>query len=164
MSNRASIHTLLRGFYSRIFTIPKPSGSFRLIRVLSPLNKFLRNIKFIMNSTQVINKVCVPVKGPLSLHLKGAYYHIHIRKGNRKWVILSQLGGAHISIQSASIRPQRTTMGLHPPSQGPSTRVQDSEICALSTTCALYQPSTSPSTCMHSQHPCAHIQQISLND
>ena len=42
------------GFYSRIFTIPKASGGFRPILDLAPLNKFLRKIKFKMDSPQAI--------------------------------------------------------------------------------------------------------------
>ena len=82
------------GFYSRIFTIPKASGGCRPILDLSPLNKFLRKIRFKMNSPQVIRKEVLPEDWACSLDLKDAYYHIQIRKGDRKWLRFSW--GGHI--------------------------------------------------------------------
>ena len=74
------------GFYSRIFTIPKASGGFRPILDLATLNKFLKKIKFRMDSPQLIRKEVRQGDWACSPDLKDAYYHVHIRISDRKWL------------------------------------------------------------------------------
>ena len=87
VSNQSSL-----GFYSKIFTIPKASGGFRPILDLAPLNKFLRKIKFRMDSPQLIRKEVRSGDWACSLDLKDAYFHIQIRKCDRKWLRFSWKG------------------------------------------------------------------------
>ena len=50
------LNTKSPGFYSRLFTIRKPSGGFRPILDLSPLNSFLKRVKFEMDSPSSIRR------------------------------------------------------------------------------------------------------------
>ena len=74
------------GFYSGLFTVPKPSGGFRPILNLSPLNKFLKTVRFKMESAESIRKEVRPGDWACSLDLKDAYFHISMRKADRKWL------------------------------------------------------------------------------
>ena len=74
------------GFYSRLFAIPKASGGFRPILDLSPLNKFLRKVKFRMDSSETIRREVRPNDWASSLDLKDAYFHIKIHPADRKWL------------------------------------------------------------------------------
>ena len=74
------------GFYSRLFAVPKPSGGFRPILDLSNLNKFLRRIKFKMESAETIRRQIRPSDWACSLDLKDAYFHIRIHQSDRKWL------------------------------------------------------------------------------
>ena len=74
------------GFYSRLFTIPKSSGGFRPILDLAPLNRYLRKMKFKMDSPQSIRKEVREGDWACSLDLKDAYFHVQIRSSDRKWL------------------------------------------------------------------------------
>ena len=44
----------VEGFYSRLFVVPKPDGTFRPILDLSRLNKFLDPPKFKLDNLQMV--------------------------------------------------------------------------------------------------------------
>lgn len=74
------------GFYSQLFTIPKSSGGIQPILDLSTLNKFIKKVKFQMDSPDSIRRAIQPQNWATSLDLKDAYFHISIAKINRKWL------------------------------------------------------------------------------
>ncbi|KAL8609039.1 hypothetical protein ACOMHN_065265 [Nucella lapillus] len=74
------------GFYSRLFVVPKPNGSWRPIMDLSPLNKFIRDIKFRMESTSSIRESIRSGDWAASIDLKDAYFHINIAQAHRKYL------------------------------------------------------------------------------
>ena len=74
------------GFYSRLFAIPKASGGYRPILDLSPLNKFLKEVKFQMDSPDSIRRAIQRGDWATSLDLKDAYYHVSIAPIDRKWL------------------------------------------------------------------------------
>ena len=77
------------GFYSRLFAIPKSSGGFRPILDLSPLNKFLKKVRFQMDSPDSIRRAIQPRDWTTSLDLKDAYFHISIAKIDRKCLMFT---------------------------------------------------------------------------
>ena len=74
------------GFYSRLFTVPKPSGGYRPILDLSPLNKFLKKVTFKMDSPDSIRGILRRGDWATSLDLKDAYFHVPISPKDRKWL------------------------------------------------------------------------------
>ncbi|KAL8590051.1 hypothetical protein ACOMHN_034282 [Nucella lapillus] len=74
------------GFYSRLFVVPKPNGSWRPILDLSPLNKFIRDMKFRMESTSSIRESIRSGDWAASIDLKDAYFHINIAQAHRKYL------------------------------------------------------------------------------
>ena len=80
------------GFYSRLFAIPKALGGFRPILDLSPLNAFLRKIKFQMESPAIIRNQIRQGDWASSLDLKDAYFHVKVRKADRKWLRFTWTG------------------------------------------------------------------------
>ncbi|XP_077107227.1 uncharacterized protein LOC143764961 [Ranitomeya variabilis] len=71
-------HQKGRGFYSPLFLIPKPDGSFRTIINLKRLNVFLENQTFKMESIRSTIKLLFPHCFMAVLDLKDAYYHLPI--------------------------------------------------------------------------------------
>ncbi|XP_069616023.1 uncharacterized protein [Ranitomeya imitator] len=67
-----------RGFYSPLFLINKPDGSFRTIINLRKLNSFIRPKTFKMESIRSAIKNLFPNCYMVVLDLKDAYYHIPI--------------------------------------------------------------------------------------
>ncbi|KAL8579158.1 hypothetical protein ACOMHN_010742 [Nucella lapillus] len=74
------------GFYSRLFVVPKPNGSWRPILDLSPLNKFIRDIKFRMESTSSFRESIRSGDWAASIDLKDAYFHITLAQAHRKYL------------------------------------------------------------------------------
>ncbi|XP_077137263.1 uncharacterized protein LOC143799323 [Ranitomeya variabilis] len=72
------------GFYSPLFLIPKPDGSFRTIINLRKLNKFLQYHAFKMESIKSATKLLFPRCYMTVLDLKDAYYHLPIHKDHQR--------------------------------------------------------------------------------
>lgn len=77
------------GFYSHLFMVPKSTGGSRPILNLSPLNRYLKPIKFHMESADSIRLAIQQGDWATSLDLKDAYYHIPIAPLDRKWLRFS---------------------------------------------------------------------------
>lgn len=76
----------VEGFYSRLFVVPKPDGTFRPILDLSRLNKYLDPPKFKMDNLQTVRSAVFKDAWMANLDLKDAYFHILIRPGSRKYL------------------------------------------------------------------------------
>ena len=74
------------GFYSRIFVVPKSSGSWRPVIDLSPLNKMVVQTKFKMETPQHVLVSLNQGEWMTSIDLKDAYFHIPIHKRSRQFL------------------------------------------------------------------------------
>ncbi|KAM4049276.1 uncharacterized protein ACNLHF_007801 [Anomaloglossus baeobatrachus] len=72
------LHERGRGFYSPLFLVPKPDGSFRTIINLRKLNLFLTYRRFKMESLLTTIKLLYPNCYMAVLDLKDAYYHVPV--------------------------------------------------------------------------------------
>ena len=66
------------GFYSRIFLVPKPDGTFRPIIDLKKSNLFLDIPLFKMETLYSIKAALQPQEWITKIYLKDAYYHIPV--------------------------------------------------------------------------------------
>ncbi|XP_018409532.1 PREDICTED: breast cancer type 2 susceptibility protein [Nanorana parkeri] len=64
------------GFYSHVFLRKKPSGGFRVILNLKPLNKVVRYKRFRMESIYTIRELLLPAMFLATVDLRDAYLHI----------------------------------------------------------------------------------------
>jgi len=80
------------GFYSRLFTVPKPNGKVRPIIDLKLLNKKIRIPKFKMESLQTVWSSLNPGNWAFSLDLSDAYFHVPIHPESRKFLRLFHRG------------------------------------------------------------------------
>ncbi|XP_069612747.1 uncharacterized protein [Ranitomeya imitator] len=74
-----------RGFYSPLFLISKPDGSFRTILNLKKLNSFIKNDTFKMESIKSTIKLLFPNCMMGGIDLKDAYYHLPIHDRYQKF-------------------------------------------------------------------------------
>ena len=74
------------GFYSRLFTVPKASGGLRPVLDLSPLNVYLRKVRFRMETVQNVRAAIRSRDWGASIDLKDAYFHVEIHPADRKWL------------------------------------------------------------------------------
>lgn len=74
------------GFYSRIFLVPKASGGWRPVIVLSALNMYLIAPYFNRETVEAIRMVLQQDSWVISLDLKDAYFHVLIRPSFRKYL------------------------------------------------------------------------------
>ena len=65
-------------FYSRLFTIPQNNGELRPVLNLSPLNKFLRVIKFKTETVDESDQLASSRDWSTSIDLRDAYFHVAI--------------------------------------------------------------------------------------
>ena len=72
-----------KGFYSRIFMVQKPDGSFRPIIDLSKLNQFVTCQKFKMNNLSLVISALQPGTWAVKIDLKDAYFHVGIHQDSR---------------------------------------------------------------------------------
>ena len=70
--------TKTRGFYSRLFLVPKKSGGWRPVIDLSSLNRHLKTKKFKMETPESIRLALQPGDWVTSIDLSDAYLHIPI--------------------------------------------------------------------------------------
>lgn len=75
-----------KGFYCRLFTVPKATGGFRPVLDLSPLNKFLRHIHFKMDTPTLVRHAIRPNDWSVSVDLRDAFFHVPINQRDRKWL------------------------------------------------------------------------------
>ncbi|XP_073424401.1 uncharacterized protein [Dendrobates tinctorius] len=75
-----------RGFYSPLFLISKPDGTFRTIINLRKLNTFIKNYKFKMESIRSTIKLLFPNCVMAGIDLKDAYYHLPIHNRYQKYL------------------------------------------------------------------------------
>ncbi|XP_073406275.1 uncharacterized protein [Dendrobates tinctorius] len=79
-------HEIGIGFYSPLFLVPKPDGSYRTIINLKKLNTFLRLRSFKMESIKSAIKLLFPRCYMAVLDLKDAYYHLPIYRGHQRFL------------------------------------------------------------------------------
>ena len=72
-----------KGFYSTIFLVPKPNGTFRLILNLSNLNKFVKLERFKMDNMDTVISALTPEVWSVRLDLQDAYFQIPIHQDSR---------------------------------------------------------------------------------
>ncbi|XP_073444579.1 uncharacterized protein [Dendrobates tinctorius] len=75
-----------RGFYSPLFLISKPDGTFRTIINLKKLNTFIKNYKFKMESIRSTIKLLFPNCVMAGIDLKDAYHHLPIHNRYQKYL------------------------------------------------------------------------------
>ena len=74
------------GFYGRIFVVPKATGGWRPVLDLSPLNRFLRRIRFRMETAVSVREAIQSGDWAASLDLRDAYFHVLIHPRFRRWL------------------------------------------------------------------------------
>ena len=74
------------GLYGRIFVVPKASGGWRPVLDLSPLNVFLRNVPFQMETAASLRDAMHPGDWATSIDLRDAYFHLLIHPHDQKWL------------------------------------------------------------------------------
>ena len=73
------------GYYSRLFLVPKPDGSFRPIIDLNKLNQFIVVSSFKMETLFSIIAALQPQEWITKIDLKDAYHHIMVHVNIRKY-------------------------------------------------------------------------------
>ena len=74
------------GFYSRMFLVPKSTGGWRPIIDLSPLNKFIPQTHFKMETPRSIRDSLRKGDFLTSIDLKDAYFHIPIHRSSQPFL------------------------------------------------------------------------------
>ena len=74
------------GFYSRLFLVEKASGGWRPVIDLSPLNRFVRQTRFVMETTRSVIASIRRNDFMLSIDLKDAYFQIPVHRSSRKYL------------------------------------------------------------------------------
>ena len=74
------------GFYGRLFVVPKANGGWRPVLDLSPLNVYLRRIKFRMETPASVRKAIRREDWATSIDLTDAYFHILMHARDRKFL------------------------------------------------------------------------------
>ena len=75
-----------RGFYSRMFVVPKATGGWRPIIDLSPLNKMVQLTKFRMETPQQVLAAVNQGDWMVSIDLKDAYFQVPIHPRSRPYL------------------------------------------------------------------------------
>jgi hypothetical protein len=74
------------GFYGRLFVVPKRTGGWRPVLDLSPLNAFLRKVRFRMETPASLRLALRPGDWAASIDLRDAYFHVTIHPRDRCWL------------------------------------------------------------------------------
>lgn len=77
------------GFYSRVFLVRKPTGKFRLILNIKPLNKSVKYRKLKMDSI-FFSQIYGPRIVSWSIDLKDGYLHIPMSPQSQKYLRLQK--------------------------------------------------------------------------
>ena len=80
-----------KGYFSRVFVVPKKSGGWRLVIDLSELNKYLAQVTFSMDTLVKVKRAASPGMWATSLDLSDAYHHIPMRPQSQVFLCF-QLG------------------------------------------------------------------------
>ena len=80
------------GFYSIIFTVPKPNGKSRPVIDLKRLNKKVECPKFKMDDCQRVWETLLPNHFAFSIDLKDAYLHVPVHRSSRKYLRVFRKG------------------------------------------------------------------------
>ena len=80
------------GFYGRIFVVPKSTGGWRPVLDLSALNRFIRQVKFRMETPSSVRDSIRQGDWATSLDLKDAYFHVLVHQRFRKWLRFTWAG------------------------------------------------------------------------
>jgi ribonuclease HI len=75
-----------KGFYSRMFVVPKQGGKWRPIIDLSPLNVYIPKCPFKMETPATIRLALREKDWMTSIDLKDAYFHVPIHKSSRPYL------------------------------------------------------------------------------
>ena len=73
------------GFYSKLFTVPKPNGSWRMIINMRKLNSHNAKEKFKMQGIRDVRNALKPNMYGCVIDISDAYYHVSIHKKSRKY-------------------------------------------------------------------------------
>ena len=82
-------------FVSKIFIVPKPDGSYRLILNLKLLNKFLETEHFKLEDEKTVRRIISPDCYMATLDLKDAYHLIPVAETDTKFLRFLFLGKLH---------------------------------------------------------------------
>ena len=74
------------GHYGRLFVVPKSSGGWRPVLDLSPLNVFLRKVRFRMETPASVRKAIRLGDWATSIDLTDAYFHVLMHIRDRKYL------------------------------------------------------------------------------
>ena len=75
-----------KGFYSRVFVVPKPNGKWRPIIDLKRLNQYIKIPRFKMESIQTVWTQLLPGNFAFSIDLTDAYFHVPVHPSYRKYL------------------------------------------------------------------------------
>lgn len=92
---RVDQQTLLDGFYSIYFLIPKKDGGLRPILDLRGLNQYLKVLPFHMLRTAEVLQAVAQGDWFTSIDLKDAYFHVPIAPHHRRFLRFAFLGQAY---------------------------------------------------------------------
>ena len=81
-----------RGFYGRIFVVPKSSGGWRPVLDLSTLNGFLTDLRFRMETPSSVRASVHSCDWAVPMDLTDAYFHILIHPADRKFLRFVWMG------------------------------------------------------------------------
>lgn len=86
LAKRAIEHASGPGFRSRLFTIPKKTGDLRPVLNLKPLNRFVRQESFKMETVKTVCSMLQKKDFLTSVDLKDAFLHVLIDPIHRKYL------------------------------------------------------------------------------
>ena len=105
------------GYYSHLFLVPKPGGSFRPIIDLKKLNLYLEVPSFKMETLFSIIAALQPLEWITKIDIKDAYHHILVHQNNRKYfcfVIAGKTYQFRVLPFGLSTTPREFTKNLGP--------------------------------------------------
>ena len=105
------------GYYSRLFVVPKPDGSFRPVIDLKKLNQFIIVLSFKMETLFSIIAALQPQEWITKIDLKDAYHHILVHVNIRKYfrfVVAGIVYQFHVLPFGLSAAPREFTKTLAP--------------------------------------------------
>ena len=73
------------GFYSKLFTVPKPNGTWRMIIDMRKLNSHIAKKKFKMQGLKDVRSSLKPNMYGCVIDISDAYYHVSIHRKSRKY-------------------------------------------------------------------------------
>ena len=73
------------GFYSKLFAVPKPNGTWRMIIDMRQLNHHISKQKFRMQGLKDVRNVLKQNMYGCIIDISDAYYHVSIHKKSRKY-------------------------------------------------------------------------------